>query len=68
MICQGWIHFVQTRIAMAKERTIIEICVPIRTERFEKRSAIQPPQVEKTSIGAVPAAATTPNNALEPVS
>ena len=41
--------------------------VQMRTERFGEMVR-RPPQVEKTSIGAVPAAATMPNNALEPVS
>ena len=58
----------QTSPAKTKARIIIALWVQRRTERFGKRSAAQPPQAAKTSIGAVPAAPTTPNNALEPVS
>ncbi len=67
MISQGTIFPDQTRPAKMKARIIIAVWVQRRTDRFGKRSAAQPPQVEKTSMGAVPAAATMPNNALEPV-
>ena len=67
IISHGWMIPDHTSPAKMKARIIIAIWVQMRTERFGKRSAAQPPQVAKTSIGAVPAAATTPNNALEPV-
>ena len=44
----------------------VEEGAPIQDEPVHGEA--QPPQAAKTSIGAVPAAATTPNNALEPVS
>ena len=67
-MCQGWTTFVQTSAAIVSERIIELIWVTTITKRFGYRSATQPPQVAKNSIGAEAAAATMPRSAFEPVS